>query len=73
MSAPFTKCIVYPVVVFNILDHYIRREEDNDRVIGTLFGVINDGIIEIRNCFPVLHKEIKVNWISFLYFKNEYN
>jgi len=45
------------MVLFNILDHYIRRNEDQDRVIGTLLGVNNDGVIEIRNSFPVPHSE----------------
>ncbi|EGG13560.1 Mov34/MPN/PAD-1 family protein [Cavenderia fasciculata] len=48
---------VHPLVIFNILDHYIRRNEGQDRVIGTLLGFNNDGVIEIRNCFPVVHSE----------------
>lgn len=49
---------VHPVVVFSILDHYVRRNNENDnRVIGTLLGSNIDGIIEIKNCFPVPHVE----------------
>lgn len=48
---------VHPVVIFNILDHFIRRNEGQDRVIGTLLGVNVEGVIEIRNCFPVPHTE----------------
>jgi len=48
---------VHPVVIFNILDHFIRRNPDEDRVIGTLLGVNVEGAIEIRNCFPVPHTE----------------
>jgi len=48
---------VHPVVIFNILDHFIRRNETQDRVIGTLLGVNVEGAIEIRNCFPVPHIE----------------
>jgi len=48
---------VHPVVIFNILDHYVRRGEQNDRVIGTLMGVNVEGAIEVRNCFPVPHSE----------------
>lgn len=60
--APYERCIIYPVVVFNILDHYIRRSESSDRVIGTLLGVINDDdVVEIRNCFPVTHKDDNVS------------
>eukprot|EP01132_Coremiostelium_polycephalum_P003611 gene3611-4495_t len=52
-----TSVKVHPVVIFNILDHYIRRNVGQDRVIGTLLGFNNDGVIEIRNCFPVVHSE----------------
>jgi len=49
---------VHPVVIFNILDHFIRRNEAGQRVIGTLTGVaLNDGVFEIRNSFPVPHTE----------------
>jgi len=48
---------VHPVVIFNILDLFIRRNEGQDRVVGTLLGVNVDGVIEIRNCFPVPHYE----------------
>jgi len=47
---------VHPVVIFNILDQYVRREKQ-DRVIGTLLGSFNDGVIEIKNSFPVPHTE----------------
>jgi len=50
-------CKVHPVVIFNILDHFIRRNEGQTRVIGTLTGINADGIIEIRNSFPVPHTE----------------
>ncbi|CAG8507024.1 904_t:CDS:2 [Ambispora leptoticha] len=50
---------VNPVVLFSILDHYLRRQENQDRVIGTLLGVRSeDGSeVEVRNCFPVPHNE----------------
>jgi len=49
---------VHPVVIFNILDHFIRRNEAGQRVIGTLTGVsLSDGVFEIRNSFPVPHTE----------------
>ena len=49
---------VLPVVYFSILDHYIRRSNDQDRVIGTLLGTVNaNNIIEVSNCFPVPHNE----------------
>src|SRR6266498_4873119 len=50
---------VNPVVLFSILDHYLRRQENQHRVIGTLLGVRSeDGSeVEVRNCFPVPHDE----------------
>ncbi|KAJ3103494.1 hypothetical protein HDU97_010077 [Phlyctochytrium planicorne] len=51
---------VGPVVLFSILDHYVRRpEEESKRVIGALLGVRSeDGAeIEIKNCFPLSHTE----------------
>ncbi len=51
------KCKLHPVVVFSILDHFSRRNENQERVVGTLLGVNNDGVIEIKNSYPVLHNE----------------
>jgi len=50
-------CKVHPAVVFTILDHYTRRNDGQERVIGTLLGEENDGVVEIKNCFPVPHNE----------------
>eukprot|EP00743_Colponemidia_sp_Colp-15_P000816 GILK01000901.1.p1 GENE.GILK01000901.1~~GILK01000901.1.p1 ORF type:complete len:311 (+),score=44.01 GILK01000901.1:47-934(+) len=56
-SAPIN-CRVHPVVILTILDNYIRRNDGQDRVIGTLLGVVTEGnVVEIRNCFPVPHLE----------------
>lgn len=45
--------------LFSILDHSLRRNPDQERVIGTLLGVRSeDGTeIEIRNCYAVPHTE----------------
>ncbi|MCJ1475298.1 hypothetical protein MMC13_003960 [Lambiella insularis] len=45
--------------IFSILDHSLRRNVDQERVIGTLLGVRSeDGQeVEIRNCFAVGHTE----------------
>ncbi|KAI9295865.1 Mov34-domain-containing protein [Neoconidiobolus thromboides FSU 785] len=50
---------VHPVVLFSILDNYLRRQEGQDNVIGTLLGVRSDDAttIEVRSCFPVPHSE----------------
>jgi len=51
-----TFCKIHPIVIFNILDHFIRRNEDH-RVIGTLIGIVHEGVVEIKNSFPVPHTE----------------
>jgi len=49
------RCHVRPVVLFSVIDHYSRREEGQDRVIGTLLGTETDGVIQVCSCFPVPH------------------
>jgi len=51
-------CKVHPAVIFTILDHFSRRNEGQARVIGTLLGEENDGVVEIKGAFPVPHTEI---------------
>jgi translation initiation factor 3 subunit F len=46
---------VHPVVILSILDHFKRRGEDQDRVVGTLMGVRRGNEVEISSCFPVPH------------------
>lgn len=48
---------VHPVVLFQIVDAYERRNADADRVMGTLLGSADKGIVEVTNCFCVPHKE----------------
>eukprot|EP00730_Choanoeca_flexa_P012454 TRINITY_DN4290_c0_g1_i2.p1 TRINITY_DN4290_c0_g1~~TRINITY_DN4290_c0_g1_i2.p1 ORF type:complete len:295 (+),score=73.83 TRINITY_DN4290_c0_g1_i2:54-887(+) len=48
---------VLPVVYFSIIDHYLRRNDQQTRVIGTLLGTVNGQTIEVTNCFPVPHNE----------------
>ena len=49
---------VAPVVLLNVLDHFIRRKEEKKRVIGTLLGRFSTGgIVEITDSFPLPHSE----------------
>jgi translation initiation factor 3 subunit F len=50
---------IHPVALFSILDHYLRRKDDQDRVIGTLLGVRTSeaDTVEVRSSFAVLHSE----------------
>lgn len=48
---------VHPVVLFQIVDAYERRNAESHRVIGTLLGTVEKGVVEATNCFCVPHKE----------------
>lgn len=49
---------VSPVVLFNVLDHFIRRIEGKKRVIGTLLGRFTaSGTVEVTDSFPLPHSE----------------
>ena len=53
-------CTVHPAVLFSIVDHYSRREEDQNRVIGTLLGTIgDDGEVTVCSC-PVARRTLVV-------------
>ena len=56
-SRVFTSVTVHPVAIFSILDHFLRRNVAEDRVIGTLLGSRIDGVIHVKSAFAVLHKE----------------
>jgi len=43
--------------LFSIIDSYERRNEDAKRVIGTLLGSCEKGVVEVTNCFAVPHNE----------------
>ncbi|XP_025193229.1 eukaryotic translation initiation factor 3 subunit F-1 [Melanaphis sacchari] len=51
------KVKVHPVVLFQIVDAYERRNIDAHRVIGTLMGTVDKGVVEVTNSFGVPHKE----------------
>lgn len=46
-----------PGVLLNICDAYIRRNEGQVRVIGTLLGFVADGVVHVQNCYAVPHNE----------------
>lgn len=57
-SLPANVAKVHPLVLFNICDSYIRRNEGSDRVIGTLLGTYGeDGAVVIKNSYAVPHNE----------------
>jgi len=58
-------CKITPQVPFQIVDYYERRSSINtsekekvpSRVIGTLLGSIDGGVVTLSNCYKVPHKE----------------
>lgn len=48
---------LHPTVVFSILNNFIRRNDRESRVIGTLLGTIKDGVVEVTEAFGVPHME----------------
>jgi translation initiation factor 3 subunit F len=70
-QSPLTASIE-PVVLFSILDHALRRNANQKRVIGTMLGIRSDDgtEIEIRNCFAVPHNESTEQVLSLLSYSN---
>ncbi|EGO02009.1 hypothetical protein SERLA73DRAFT_132744 [Serpula lacrymans var. lacrymans S7.3] len=52
-----TSVTIHPAVLCSILDHYLRRTDSQERVIGTLLGTRTDTEIDVRSSFAVLHSE----------------
>ena len=50
---------VEPVVLFNIVDHFSRRDQGQDFVVGTLLGTEDNGVVTVSSCFPVPHTEVE--------------
>ena len=44
---------VHATAIFSILNHFMRRSDGDARVIGTLLGKVEDGVIEVTDCFGV--------------------
>jgi translation initiation factor 3 subunit F len=48
---------VHPVVLLQICDAYIRRNDKQDRVIGTLLGTATESVVTVSRCYVVPHNE----------------
>eukprot|EP01121_Diplochlamys_sp_Union-15-3_P009761 TRINITY_DN2673_c0_g1_i1.p1 TRINITY_DN2673_c0_g1~~TRINITY_DN2673_c0_g1_i1.p1 ORF type:complete len:291 (-),score=44.20 TRINITY_DN2673_c0_g1_i1:33-905(-) len=55
--SPYAEVMISPLILFSSLDHYIRRPESQQRVIGTLLGIIDEetGTVHVKDSFPVPH------------------
>jgi len=57
------KVKVHPVVLFSIIESYERRPDSKsgksseEKVIGTLLGSFDKGVVEVTNCFTVPHSD----------------
>ncbi|OBZ83283.1 Eukaryotic translation initiation factor 3 subunit F [Choanephora cucurbitarum] len=59
-SAPYQRAFTTttsPVVLFSVLDHFLRRDDPQSKVVGAILGVRSlDGTeVEIRNAFPLIY------------------
>ncbi|KAI7906565.1 maintenance of mitochondrial structure and function-domain-containing protein [Cokeromyces recurvatus] len=59
-SAPFQRAFttsISPVVLFSVLDHYLRRDDPQTKVVGALVGVRSPDAteVEIRNALPLIY------------------
>lgn len=57
VALPVRKVVIHPVVLFNIVDNYERRHDNNKRVIGTLLGRYDKGVVIVTESFAVPHQE----------------
>eukprot|EP01135_Chromosphaera_perkinsii_P010903 Nk52_evm30s2273 gene=Nk52_evmTU30s2273 len=48
---------VHPVVPLSVVDHFSRRNETQERVIGALLGHVKGDVVEVKSSFPVPHNE----------------
>ena len=46
-------CSIHPTIVSNILDHFLRRPQGENTVVGTLLGGVDGQLVDIQTCFSV--------------------
>jgi len=46
-----------PLVLLNVCDSYLRRNEGQERVIGTLLGTLRGNVVVVKNSYAVPHNE----------------
>ena len=47
------QCVIHPTITPNILDHFMRKPEDQDIIVGTLLGTIDGSTVDICSSFSV--------------------
>ena len=53
MQVKQLQCSIHPTIVSNILDHYMRRPQDEQTVVGTLLGSVDGQIVDLQTCFSI--------------------
>ena len=65
-ALPYTKVVVHPIVLLNVVDHYTRMskiQSPNKRVVGVLLGNINyDGVVDVLSSYAVPFVEVENVW-----------
>uniref|UniRef100_A0A7S2CNX3 MPN domain-containing protein n=1 Tax=Haptolina brevifila TaxID=156173 RepID=A0A7S2CNX3_9EUKA len=57
-SGPCQSCVVHPIVLLSVVDHYNRVAKDTKkRVVGMLLGSVSKGVVDITNCYAVPFEE----------------
>jgi 26S proteasome regulatory subunit N8 len=75
INAAIPKLVVmHPIVLLSIVDHYNRVARDTKkRVVGTLLGEYEKGVLNITNCFAVPFEEDKSIWfLDHIYHEDMY-
>ena len=45
--------MIHPNIAGNIIDHYLRKPEGQELVVGTLLGTVDGSQVDICSCFAV--------------------
>lgn len=63
---PYTKVVVHPIVLLNVVDHYTRMskiQSPDKRVVGILLGNVGfDGVVDVLNTYAVPFDEDESVW-----------
>jgi len=64
---------LHATAVYSILNHYIRRNKTQKRVVGTLLGKLLEGNVEVMDCFGIPHEESEDDAGFKVKFKENYH
>lgn len=65
-ALPYTKVVVHPIVMLNVVDHYTRMskiQSPDKRVVGILLGNVSyDGVVDVLSSYAVPFDEDENVW-----------